>query len=140
MNPSDDYKLTDLDYLIGDHHLQMMKAALPYLNVPEQRMMSMLIKVQELKRTFELFQDEEVATMGICSIDHDASSTRPGKIKEILGAIRPYGNPAEQEFIDLAKNLLDGQRPMEQIKKFLNPRQQARMENIEMMIQAMQFL
>ena len=29
MNPSDDYKLTDLDYLIGDHHLQMIKAALP---------------------------------------------------------------------------------------------------------------
>lgn len=28
MNPSDDYKLTDLDYLVGDHHLQMMKAAL----------------------------------------------------------------------------------------------------------------
>ena len=30
MNPSDDYKLTDLDYLVGDHHLQMMKAALPF--------------------------------------------------------------------------------------------------------------
>ena len=27
MNPSDDYKLTDLDYLIGDHHLQMIKAS-----------------------------------------------------------------------------------------------------------------
>lgn len=26
-----DYKLTDLDYLIGDHHLQMIKAALPFL-------------------------------------------------------------------------------------------------------------
>ena len=26
-------KLTDLDYATGDHHLQMMKAALPYLEI-----------------------------------------------------------------------------------------------------------
>ena len=31
-NEHTDYKLTDLDYLTGDHHLQMMKAALPFLN------------------------------------------------------------------------------------------------------------
>ena len=37
MNPSDDYKLTDLDYLIGDHHLQMIKASLPYLAFPNKR-------------------------------------------------------------------------------------------------------
>ena len=30
-------RLTDLDYLTGDHHLQMMKAALPYMNAPQQR-------------------------------------------------------------------------------------------------------
>ena len=41
MNPSDEYKLTDLDYLVGDHHLQMIKAALPYLNVTEQRAVSL---------------------------------------------------------------------------------------------------
>lgn len=44
MNPSDDYKLTDLDYLIGDHHLQMIKAALPYLGVPAQKTISLLSK------------------------------------------------------------------------------------------------
>ena len=26
-------KLTDLDYATGDHHLQMVKAALPYLDI-----------------------------------------------------------------------------------------------------------
>lgn len=62
MNPSDEYKLTDLDYLIGDHHLQMIKAALPYLNVPEQRAVSLFVKFQELRRTFELFETEEVAS------------------------------------------------------------------------------
>ena len=55
MNPSDDYKLTDLDYLIGDHHLQMIKASLPYLGVPEQKAISLFVKVQELRKSVELF-------------------------------------------------------------------------------------
>ena len=54
-NEHTDYKLTDLDYLTGDHHLQMMKAALPFLNVPQQRTLSMFVKIQELKNTFQLF-------------------------------------------------------------------------------------
>ena len=38
-----DLKLTDLDYATGDHHLQMMKAALPYLDIRRQRSLSMFI-------------------------------------------------------------------------------------------------
>lgn len=49
-------KLTDLDYLTGDHHLQMMKAALPYMNVPQQRIFSTVIKIRELQRTINLFR------------------------------------------------------------------------------------
>ena len=65
---SSDYKLTDLDYLIGDHHLQMIKAALPFLEVPEQKAVSVFVKAQELKNTLELFETEEIASMGICSL------------------------------------------------------------------------
>lgn len=68
-NEHTDYKLTDLDYLTGDHHLQMMKAALPFLNVPQQRTLSMFVKIQELKNTFQLFEDGQTAAMGICSLD-----------------------------------------------------------------------
>ena len=58
-NEHTDYKLTDLDYLTGDHHLQMMKAALPFLNVPQQRTLSMYIRiltVQNKKRSNALLQ------------------------------------------------------------------------------------
>ena len=64
-NEHTDYKLTDLDYLTGDHHLQMMKAALPFLNVPQQRTLSMFVKIQELKNTFQLFEDGQTAAMEI---------------------------------------------------------------------------
>ena len=109
MNPSDDYKLTDLDYLVGDHHLQMMKAALPFLNVPEQKTLSLMVKFQELKRTYDLFKDEEVASMGICSLDRQE---KPGSMRDMLKAIRPYGNPSEREMIDMAESFMDGHTPM----------------------------
>ena len=55
MSQTDSYKLTDLDYLIGDHRLQMMKAALPFLSLPQQRALSLAVKFQELRRTYRLF-------------------------------------------------------------------------------------
>lgn len=134
METSQDYKPTDLDYLIGDHHLQMMKAALPYLSVSKQRALSLLVKVQELRRTYELFNDEEVATMGICSLEHPSPSENP---KEMLGAIRPYASPKEQELIDLASGFMDGQAPIEQLMGFLSPDQQSRLENAQIFMSAL---
>ena len=133
MNPSDDYKLTDLDYLIGDHHLQMIKAALPYLGVQEQKAISLFVKAQELRKTVELFETEEVASMGICSLE---SSEGTGSLRDLLKAIRPYGNPMERDMIDMAQNFMDGQTPMDQMRRFLTPEQQSRFETMEMMMTA----
>ena len=135
MNPSDDYKLTDLDYLIGDHHLQMIKAALPYLGVQEQKAISLFVKAQELRKTVELFETEEVASMGICSLE---SSEGTGSLRDLLKAIRPYGNPMERDMIDMAQNFMDGQTPMDQMRRFLTPEQQSRFETMEMMMTASQ--
>lgn len=104
MNEEQDLKLTDLDYLTGNHHLQMMKAALPYMEVPEQRMLSVFVKINELQRTISLFRDEEVATMGICSLENKRSPL------DMLKAIKPYASNAEQEIIELVSNLLQGGR------------------------------
>lgn len=135
MNQTEEYKLTDLDYLVGDHHLQMMKAALPYLNVPQQRALSLTIKFQEFLRTRDLFSQKEVASMGICSLENPGPNASP---KEMLKAIRPYGSPSEQEFLDMAQNLMDGQTPMEQLMRLLSPQQQSRLETIELLLQALQ--
>ena len=127
---SSDYKLTDLDYLIGDHHLQMIKAALPFLEVPEQKAVSVFVK-----NTLELFETEEIASMGICSLEEPQSR---GSVKELLKAIRPYGTPQEQDLMDLAKAFIEGQTPMEQLRRLLSPEQQARFETLQMMVTAFQ--
>ena len=49
------FKLTDFDYLTADPKLQMLKAAIPYLPVSQQRAVSLLVKIQELQRAQSLF-------------------------------------------------------------------------------------
>lgn len=168
MNDDQDLKLTDLDYLIGNHHLQMMKAALPFMGVSEQKMLSVFVKFNELQRTITLFKDEEVASLGICSMGAPAQKR---SLPDMLNAIKPYGNTAEQDMIDLISNFLQGNRlfssfqgnpgesepveaagfnpgygpppparksPLEQIKGFLPPEQQSKLETMQLMMQAMQ--
>ena len=99
-------KLTDFDYLIGDHHLQMVKAALPYVNVANQRLLSVFVKMRELQKTISLFQEDQVAAMGICSLEEG----QKGSPLEMMKAIKPYGNTQEQDFIDIVCNFLQGPR------------------------------
>lgn len=99
-------KLTDFDYLIGDHHLQMVKAAIPYVNVTGQRFLSFFVKLKELQRTVSLFREEPVGAMGICT----AGDGQKGSPLEIMKAIRPYGNTQEQDLIDMFCNILSSPR------------------------------
>ena len=89
----------------------------------------------ELKRTYDLFKDEEVASMGICSLDRQE---KPGSMRDMLKAIRPYGNPSEREMIDMAESFMDGHTPMDQLMRLLSPEQQSRFETMQMLMQAFQ--
>ncbi len=99
-------KLTDFDCIVGDHHLQMLKAALPYLQVSQQRFLSFSIKFQELQHTMSLLQNEDNASLGICSLPEEA----PHSTLDMLEAIKPYGSTDEQGFIDLVCNFIRGSR------------------------------
>ncbi len=107
MNNEQTPQPNDLDSLIGDNHLQMMKAALPYMNVSQQRLISFFVKFNELRRTIDLFEDGEVAAMGICSVGEQDQSNSP---IEMLNTIKPYGTPPEQDLIDLMINFIQGFR------------------------------
>lgn len=150
----EEFKFTDLDYLIGDHHLQMIKAALPYVQVSQQKFLSLLVKGNELMRTMELFQEGPEGEMGICSIEQENASPI-----EMLNAIKPYGTKQEQDMMDLIINLMQGfqirrnyqdsmssqesaspspSAMIEKLKAVLSPEQQARLENIQIMMQSLQ--
>lgn len=95
-----DIRLTEFDYLMADPQLQMMKAALPYMQAPQQRMFSMLIKMQELHKTMELFDGGDLSAMGLS----DQSASRPSPM-EMLQAMKPYAGPRERDMIEMLENL-----------------------------------
>ena len=66
----------------------------------------MIVKLSELNRTMKLFEQKEDGMVGICSLEEDASDSP----LDMLNAMKPYGTPEEQEFIDLIVNFLQGSR------------------------------
>ena len=51
------YQATEFDQQTTSHRLQIIKAALPYMSVRQQKMLSVYVKIQELTNTFHLFDD-----------------------------------------------------------------------------------
>lgn len=133
-----DLKLTDLDYAIADHHMQMLKAAIPYMKIPEQRSLSIFIKWEELIRTMNFFSENDDGMMSICSLDENHTSPA-----DMLAALKPYANQAEQDLIDILSNILQlrttkenrSNFPMEQLVSILPPEQQARFETLQLVMQ-----
>lgn len=95
MKTESDLKMTDLDYLTASPHLQMIKAALPYIHVPEQRFFSMIVKLSELNRTMKLFEQKEDGMVGICSLEENASDSP----LDMLNAMKPYGTPESRNLL-----------------------------------------
>lgn len=93
-------QLTDFDYLMTDPQMQMIKAAIPYFQIPQQRILSMMIKLRELNRTRELFEGGEVSAMGI-----NPNTPRQASPVEIIQAMKPYAGPRERDMIDMMENI-----------------------------------
>lgn len=131
-------KLTDLDYATGDHHLQMMKAALPYLDISKQRALSMFIKADELMRTMEFFRENDDGMLSVCDLNTDHPSP-----EAMLAAVRPYANKQEQDTIDMMTRFLNSRKgrssagiTTDQLLAILPPDVQAQFETLQMVIQS----
>lgn len=93
--------VTALDALIQNRQLQMMKAALPYINSSSQKTMAFLIKFMELERALSLF-DNPQTSIQMCSVS-DEDEPRP---LQMLGVLKEYCNEKEQETIDMLMNYM----------------------------------
>ncbi len=93
-------RLTEFDYQLSSPQLQMMKAAIPYMQLPQQRAFSMIIRMQEMRRTMELFRDGELSAMGLRA--PGSAGTSP---MEMLQAMKPYAGPRERDMIETLENI-----------------------------------
>ena len=94
-----------LDTLIQNRPIQMLKAIVPYLYEPQQRMVSMMVRMIELQRTMQLFDaapEMQAQELRICSNESPTERTH-----HILNVLREYCTPQERDQIDMILNLLD---------------------------------
>lgn len=87
--------MEDLDTLIQDRHLQILKSALPYLNPSRQKDMAMMVKFMELQRTMALFQNP-ANNLRMCSEEEPEEE----RSLQMLTTIREYCNDYEKETVD----------------------------------------
>ena len=99
-------KMTELDRLTSIPHMQLVKAALPYIHIPEQRFFSLFVKFRELEKTMQLFEDPADSEIRICSVGEQGKDSPV----DMLKAIKPYGTEEEQNSIDLVLNFIEGSR------------------------------
>lgn len=157
-----DVKFTEFDYWSSDPHLQMLKAALPFMEVSQQRAFSLLVRIQELRHTMALYGQAQDPDLEICALEKAPSSPA-----DMLLAVRPFAPAREQDFIDVIINFIQGFQirrnyqemqesvsaqagngpspspapfPFEQLKGLLSPQQQSQLENIQLVLQAMQLM
>lgn len=143
-------ELTDFDSLICDHHLQMLKAAIPYLPSQGQQFLSVYAKSMELSKTLSLLHKENVQSVGICSISENKKNT-----SDMLNAIKKYCTDSEREMLDLFMNFISAFRmynsykeffpaqnndnnshPMETLKSMLTPEQKAMFDTYSSILSA----
>lgn len=93
-----DNPLTDFDSLTFTHPLQMLKAALPYMETPNQKNFTILIKFFELQNALSLIQSENSQLSACCDESNE------NRMINMLSAIRGFCSEKDQEFIDLFIN------------------------------------
>ncbi|MBE5905338.1 MAG: hypothetical protein E7277_00905 [Lachnospiraceae bacterium] len=88
--------MTTFDTLLQSQHLQMLKAAIPYLSGNAKNTLSILCKILELKKTIQMSADETSA-LSMCSVKPEEGCSN---VLLMLKEIRPYCSKKEQESVD----------------------------------------
>ncbi len=92
--------LTAIDQVANHNHLQMIKAAVPYLRPQEQKFIAVCTKLLELQNIMAFFSGSGT-DVSACSMEQENTG-----ITDILNDIRNYCDPSEQEIVDRCLMLL----------------------------------
>ena len=86
--------LTPIDQIATQDHLQLLKAAVPYVQSQQQKTISVLIKVIELKNILRYYSQHD-RCISAC-----AASESPPTLLDMLSDMRNYCEGSEQEMLD----------------------------------------
>lgn len=94
-------QITPFDNAITSRQFQIIKSALPYIPISDQKVISLFVKFQELKNTIRLFDGTSEETMGICSVNGNTNDN----LAEMVNCIKPFCSDSEKEQLDFLYNI-----------------------------------
>lgn len=94
-------QLTEFDSLISPKQLQIIKSALPYIPLNDRKVISLIVKFQELKNTLHLYDNTSDETLGICSSNENINEN----LAEMVDSIKHYCTDSEKENLDFYYNV-----------------------------------
>ncbi|MFP3154520.1 hypothetical protein LQZ18_08855 [Lachnospiraceae bacterium ZAX-1] len=100
MENEPDIQMTSFDTMVQSRQMQMLKAAIPYINLAQQRMLSVYVKYLELQRTMQIFGSPQTS-LQMCSV-----TDRNEAPIQMLNDIRVFCNDTEKESIDMIMSFL----------------------------------
>lgn len=87
------------DDMVQTRNIQILKSIVPFLEFRTQKPVAMMIQYMELKNASETFSRRD-NSMAACALPNGSD-----RRNAMLGAIRQYCTPKEQETIDTILNL-----------------------------------
>ncbi|MCI8466068.1 MAG: hypothetical protein HFI63_09480 [Lachnospiraceae bacterium] len=108
-------KATELDKMTCSYDLQMLKAALSYFPPQPKRLLSIFVKVQELKNTFRLISSpENISSLNICSTPEGVPKQG---FFDIWNEIKDYGGPEQQKMFERLNQIIQISSMYEQMSQ-----------------------
>lgn len=95
----DQSPFTPFDFMTQTRELQMLKTMLPYMKDAQKKEFAILIKYMELQNTIQVFSQEE-KVLSMCSAPEEGNH-----MLTMLGALRQFCTPKEQENLDMLVNM-----------------------------------
>ncbi len=114
----------DLENKITTHNMKLIKTALPYIQVSEQRFLSIYLKFSEFVNTIQFFSKNN-ASLTACEQDTDSR----GNLLEMVTALKNVCDDAERETLDMMLNFLQAMQIYKTYSEFYKTSSEFQQEN-----------
>ncbi len=91
----------DIDTAINSQEMNILKAAIPYLDYRMQKQMAIIIKLMELQKTFELYKDPD------SFVEVSALNKGDRNKSEMLNSIKHYCSDKNKNMIDIIQTMMN---------------------------------
>lgn len=116
----------DFESKITNHNMKLIKAALPYIQVSEQRFLSIYLKFSEFINTIDYFSQNN-ASVTACEQDTDSQ----GNLLEMVNALKNVCDDTERETLDMILNFLQAMQIYKTYSEFYKTSGEFQQENQE---------